>query len=476
MGIFYRPPEGAAGDFIPFYWNGEYHLFYLKDYRDEVRYGPGTPWFHLVTRDFVHFQDWGEALPRGPAGSQDTSVFTGCVIERDGVFHIFYTGHNPDFADTDKPQQAIMRATSPDLRIWTKDPSFQLFAPQGYEKNDWRDPFVFWNAEPGEYWMLLAARHPEGPTRHRGCIALAASPDLSTWEVRTPFWTPDEYYTHECPDLFQIGDWWYLVYSTFSERFVTHYRMSRSLQGPWLAPPTDTFDGRAYYAAKTAGDDHRRFVFGWLPTRTVEKDDGSWQWGGNLVVHEIVQQPDGPLTVRIPHTVVAAFSQSVKLFPKPALGAWTVEGDSFAASAVGRFSALMLGTMPEECLVEARVDLAEGTAAAGLLLRADDNLDAYYQVRLELPNQRIVIDRWPRPGDQPFIVERPLSMSAGQPVVLRVIADGTCLVVYANDQVAACCRMYDHRAGALGLFVTEGEANFGELSVKIRPENAHEAT
>ncbi len=71
MTIFYRPSDGVAADFIPFYWRGDYHLFYLKDYRDETGRGQGTPWFHLVTRDFVHFEDWGEALPRGATGSPD---------------------------------------------------------------------------------------------------------------------------------------------------------------------------------------------------------------------------------------------------------------------------------------------------------------------------------------------------------------------------------------------------------------------
>ena len=71
MSFLYKPPDGVAADFIPFYWKGEYHLFYLKDYRDLQGHGEGTPWFHLVTRDFVHFEDWGEILPRGSAAEQD---------------------------------------------------------------------------------------------------------------------------------------------------------------------------------------------------------------------------------------------------------------------------------------------------------------------------------------------------------------------------------------------------------------------
>ena len=468
MSIFYRPADGVAGDFIPFYWNGDYHLFYLKDYRDEAGHGPGTPWFHIVTRDFVHFEDWGEALPRGNTHSQDLSVFTGCVIEAGGTFHIFYTGHNPGFPAIGKPQEAVMHAVSPDLRTWTKDARFLLPAPEGYEKDDWRDPFVFWNEEANEYWMLLAARNPAGPSRNRGCIALAASADLRNWEVREPFWAPEQYYTHECPDLFRIHGWWYLVYSTFSERNVTHYRMSRSLEGPWLTPANDAFDGRAYYAAKTAGDDKRRFVFGWLPTREGEKDHGAWQWGGNLVVHEIVQQGDGTLTTRVPDSLAAALSRQVPLAPEAQLGPWQVERDTIAASAVGRFSALSLGPMPDECLIETTITLTKGTAACGLLLRADNRLDSYFQVRLEPPNQRLVLDRWPRPGDHPFMLERPLKILPARPVTLRAIADGTCLVLYANDQVALSCRMYDRRAGALGLFVTEGEATFTHISLKVK--------
>ena len=80
--------------------------------------------------------------------------------------------------------------------------------------------------------MLLAAREKSGPSNRRGCIALMTSPDLLEWQVKPPFWSPRLYYTHECPDLFRWGKYWVLVYSTFSERHITHYRLSESLAGP----------------------------------------------------------------------------------------------------------------------------------------------------------------------------------------------------------------------------------------------------
>ena len=98
---------------------------------------------------------------------------------------------------------------------------------------------------------------------------------------------------------------------------------------------------------------------------------------------------------------------------------------------------------------------------------AAPELEAYYHVRLEPCRQRLVFDRWPRPGDQSFMLERPLFAHSGEPVTLRLLFDGTCLVVYANDEVALSTRLYDHRAGQWGLFVTEGEGHFRRVSLKV---------
>lgn len=471
MSFFYRPEVGAAADFIPFYREGDYHVFYLQDYRDREKYGEGTPWFHLVTKDFVNFENLGEAIPRGTADEQDLYVFTGSVFENEGRFYIFYTGHNGYYAPTEKPQQAVLRASSDDMKTWTKDRDFYFKAPaeMGYEKDDWRDPFVFKNPDTGQFNMVLAARKTSGPSRNRGCMALAVSDDLDNWEVRDHIWDPDLYFTHECPDVFKMGDWWYMVYSTFTERFVTHYRMSRSLSGPWLAPANDAFDARAYYAAKTAGFGGERYIFGWLPSRDGNTDSGAWEWGGNLVVHKVEQQGDGSLTVRMLDSVNAEFRKSADIGENESvLGKWDAEGCDYSTDAVGRHSIIRIGKLPDECLIECDVDFAEGTYGCGLLLRADNELDKYYVVRLEPSNNRIVMDRWPRPPDQSVQAERPLALAAGRKVKLRAIVDGSCLVVYADDVVAMCYRMYDFPEGDLCLFATEGKVTFTNLTIKTR--------
>ena len=54
--------------------------------------------------------------------------------------------------------------------------------------------------------------------------------------------------------------------------------MSRTPDGPWIAPDDNQFDNRAYYAAKSASDGSRRFLFGWNPTKEHNVDEGHWQW------------------------------------------------------------------------------------------------------------------------------------------------------------------------------------------------------
>jgi beta-fructofuranosidase len=310
--FFYRPENAWAGDFIPLYAEGKFQLFYLLAWRDDENHGEGTPWYRVSTTDFVNYEEHGEMIPRGSKDDQDLFIFTGSAIKAKDGYHIFYTGHNHHMAEKDKPMQAVMHAVSDDLKHWKKIPEHTFFAPTDrYEKNDWRDPFVFFNEETKEYNMLLAAKYNKGIPRRRGITALCTSKDLVKWEVEDAFYAPSLYITHECPDLFKIGDWWYLVFSEYSDLVATRYRMSRSLKGPWLTPKRDSFDGHAFYAAKTASDGKNRFIFGWNPTRSDEKDDGGWNWGGNLVVHQIIQQPNGELAVRVPDTVRKAFGKTI---------------------------------------------------------------------------------------------------------------------------------------------------------------------
>lgn len=468
MNIFYRPADGFVGDVIPFYWGGLFHAFYLKAPLPPARkLADGTPYAHLVSSDLAHWEEWPLVVEPGAPGEPDcVSCWTGSVIERAGVFHLFYTG----YAGPGQPQ-TVCHATSHDLRAWEKDPRNPILRadPRWYEPIDWRDPFPFWNEEAGEYWMLLAARVKDGPSNRRGCTALATSPDMECWEVHPPFWSPHLYYTHECPDLFHWGDHWVLVFSEFSERTVTHYRIGDSLAGPWLAPANDTFDGRAFYAAKTVSDGKRRFVFGWNPTRNEETDTGKWEWGGRMVFHELKHMENGRIAVSAVPEIEALFSQARPFSFQSHLGQWDAQDTSpatFVAKRTDGFAASTLGEMPNCCRISLTVSCSPGTHSCGILLKAEPDTESYYQLRWEPGRKRVVYDRWPRPGDEPFMLERPVDGVTGESLKLRVLIEDTVVVAYINDSIALSCRAYERPSGQLGLFVEGGEATFSDVAMR----------
>lgn len=469
--VFFRPEIGWVGDVIPVEHDGELWLFYLHELRESPK--PGTSWALARTRDLVTFSDDGVALASGAHSDPDFNAYTGCVVtDEEGVQHLFYTGQNPQRLGADGlPLQLVMHATSHDaMGSWVKHPEDTFGAPAGYETADFRDPHVFRDPGSATWRMLLAARHTDGPLRRRGVIAQLVSADLVHWQAAEPFWDPHRYITHECPEVFRLGEWWYLVYSEFSDAFVTRYRMSHTLDGPWIAPERDTIDGRAFYAAKSADLNGRRIFAGWIATREGDTDEGAWQWAGTMSLLEARQNPDGSLAFALPRELVDSFTDEVDIDLEP-VGLEAADGYTCLVSE---------GSLPRQCYLYAEFEIDPGTTEAGLLLRTSADGDHGYVVRLEPKPGRMVLDRWPRKstgeaqwqisGDVPHFIEleRPADLT-GPTHTLEVVLEDDIAVVMLDRQVCLSTRLYDHTHDRLGIFVGDGTAKLRELTLRQRP-------
>lgn len=486
MNVKWRPKGGLVGDAIPFYWKGEYHIFCLKAPESSnpvLRFK--TSWGHLTSTDLIHWEELPVTLEPGPQGSPDTAgVWTGSVIEREGLFHIFYTGYNSK--DPVYPQ-TICHATSKDLIKWKKDYDNPVLKsdPERYETKDWRDPYVFWNEDSKEYWMLLTARTKSGPFLRRGCIVLVTSDDLTRWKIDSNFWCPNLCFCIECPDLFRWDNKWYLIWSKFSNPVGTYYRIADSIKGPWCTPPAHRLDGKYFYAAKTAGDGSRRFAFAWIPVRLGEWDSGYWEWGGDLVIpHELIKQDDGTLAFRCPSEIINSYTRTLSVDIKAHLGKWNKQGQTIKGE---RMDGLGYATIPVETddfLLEISVSFEAGTPSAGILLRADYDFSQGYMVRLDPVFQRVVIDHWPLPVDVPWLaltppglsastdpsplVEQPLKIIVGKPIECKIFISNSTIQVFVDECVALSYRIYKTTGSPLGLFVEEGRVQFDNVSLKTR--------
>lgn len=473
MGIFYMPKDGVCGDFIPYYNKKRdcYELYYLHDFRGCQGEGEGTIWRRIVTQDMVDFIEEGEILSRGHKEDQDLFCYTGCVADQDGLYHIYYTGHNHHFPEEGKAQEAVMHATSVDGIYWEKHPEDTFYAPTDHvdiERDDWRDPFVFYQEEARQWWMLLCMRKKEGPSRRRGVTGLLTSQDLIHWEYKEKFWDPHMCWCPECPDLFRWGEYWYFVYSTFSETegMRTYYRISKSLEGPWMNPGNNSFDGRAFYAGKTASDGRNRYIFGWNPTKTEDRDEGIWQWGGNLVIHKLHQELDGSLTVSMPEKIQDAYGEKETLRSTLIHGKLEKMEDGFRLEELSGVGSVSLEKIPDECLVEFDFLFADRTDSAGIMLKVKEEGAAGYYFRMEPEKGRFLFDREPCYPHEKVEIERFAAINTKVWHSMKILLDGTCVLAYLDDKYALSARMYDFQGDKMQLFVNDGQVRIRNLSLR----------
>jgi len=344
---YYTPSVGRVGDPMPFYdqRTGDFKVLYLQEYTNNMTFRFHPIW-GVSTKDGANYTSLGEIIPYAANDyQQDAAIGTGCAYEKDGTYYVYYTGHNGNC----KNREVVMRATSTDFKTWTKDELWTLNGPDfGYSGNDFRDPQIFM-ADDNLYHMLIAT-YPVGGGDP--VFAEFKSTDLKSWEhvgrIRM-IWDR----MLECPDVFKMGDWWYLVYSesfraSWSRK--VKYMMARSYDelkdcfnnGPkWPADGHEgVLDSRAFYAGKTASNGTDRYIWGWCPFRSgadlheknvsVGAGDGNEpNWSGALVCHKLIQHSDGTLTLGAVPAMAAKYTQQqdVKVMASNGYNGGTLSGD-----------------------------------------------------------------------------------------------------------------------------------------------------
>lgn len=470
MDLFYRPELAAVGDMIPFYDNGVFKPFYLRNYRNNMDAQHHDSWVMLSTTDHLHFEE------------HDTQIdaATGSVVFHDGMYHMFAT-----LFKSRPMKNVIIHAVSPDLDRWTMLDDTLMSDNVIYEEAHFRDPFVFWNEEEHCWWMLIAAR-TKGPTLRRSCVGLCKSDNLTSWRHCPPLYSPeDANCCFECPDYFRWGDWYYLVFSSFSDRYQTLYRMSRNPYGPWIAPELDTFDTRAFYAAKSASDGKQRFVYGWNPTREINEhyfnprkeygaDNHTWDWGGNLIVHELTQAEDGTLHVKPVSAVDQALTTDLPIDFKPIEGNWEQQQESLRVDARHTYACALLGKLPKQCRIEAHFSFPSKPLQIGIALGVDDTFSRGNYILLEPRRSRLQYKTSLRTNPEtgcifPWEVEseRPITLEPDTQHRLTIFRQDSVLVIYVDDAVALSTRMYQDFDGQIGLFAEGCAASFSSISVRI---------
>lgn len=296
------------GDVMPFYDGELMNIYHLKQTR-----GSNSLYYHpisrLVTSDFVNFTDMGVAINfEESASAQDAALGTGSFIKDiGGTYHCFYTGHNGAKNTGLKFTEGIRHATSKDnQKTWVKDEAFTLYGSE----NDFRDPYVYYDAETKKYNMLVTTRVDNwGVIKRYSASSLSATAE--GWQDMGVFFKNDAGdFNMECPSYIEYNGYWYLMFSEQGDNRVTHYRYRESRDGDWKKFETDNIDATGFYAGRLEKMKGKLYAFAWCAKLTGGAT-GAFDWAGNLVTHEITQLSNGRLVASMPENVKNTFSKPV---------------------------------------------------------------------------------------------------------------------------------------------------------------------
>jgi len=281
------------------YFEGEHHIFY--------QWTPVGPvhgmkyWYHVSTKDFVHFTDHGVALNPGQDYDSHGVYSGGALVENDQAL-LFFTGNKRD-------QNWIRESTQ---CIATLSADGQVEKQGVVIENDrytehFRDPKV-WKKDD-QYFMVVGAQMPT----ERGSMVLYQSSDLKTWQHKGPIKTryQDFGYMWECPDFFEINDKSIMLFSPqgvsshnpydfkniYSVAYIVGDRLnldSMELEGHQdIIQPDYGFD---FYAPQTYVDEvGRRILIAWIGLPDIDAPSIKNQWAGMLSLPRELRLEEGYL-------------------------------------------------------------------------------------------------------------------------------------------------------------------------------------
>ena len=142
-----------VGDPMPYYEDGVFYFYYLKEAGDSYNHSI----YLTTTTDFLTYTEYDEPiLEASRSGGQDGWIGTGSVVKVEDKYYFFYTGHAG--SDSYEYKEKVMVAEGDSPLSFTKIDGWELTPPKDLgQKNDFRDPQAYYNAETGKIELTITA-------------------------------------------------------------------------------------------------------------------------------------------------------------------------------------------------------------------------------------------------------------------------------------------------------------------------------
>ncbi len=473
MQYYQPPPPNFVGDCMPFFHDSTFYLYYLLDENHHHGGGGvgGHQWALFTMRDLRDWTHHGLVIPMDRPG--EGSICTGSVFFHEGVFHAFYATRM-----TDRTEHLSLATSRDGVHFEKTTPN--PFASPGPDLSptDYRDPNVFFSREDGLFHMIVSTRLKNAPLGERsGFLEQLVSSDLRNWRVVAPFLEPGLVGVPECADCFEWNGWHYVIFSCCG---TTRYRMSRSLRGPWLRPPVDTFNSPMARVMKTAAFTGNRRIGAWfLPSlaRPEESNDG-FLYAGCAVFQEMFQEPDGTLSSRFVPEMIPACGQPLSLKWRTAVGNVEAGADSARLQSIEGMAAIEMADLPRNVRLTLQVSAAPagaGQAAPaaefGFCVRAGEHYHTGMELRFVPTRRTAELCRagWgvipPDPFHSILAVDELTQFAAGRPLEIDLILHDDIVDVCIAQRRCLVNRCPILPGNRVFLFVRNGQAVFSDVRV-----------
>ncbi len=427
--------QGYVGDTMPYYEDGTYYIYYLKDGADSYNHSV----YLTTTQDFVHYTEKQDPVLESDHGTaQDAMIGTGSVVKVGQKYYFFYTGHN-DKRDT---HETIMVAEGSSPTEFTKKAGWEIQPDTSLgQRNDFRDPQAYYDAKADLITLTVTASQ-SGTAR---VLKYTLNGDLSEPTYGGIIYTNDvatvgNVYNLECSDTFQIGDKWYLTFS--AQDGTLWYTAADTQYDPYSATPKP-LDGHLFYAAKHASDGTNTYMIGW--SRRSESPSSTTDvkaWAGNLQVQKVVSDGNGGIRL----APVDAYTQNTKERNLVSGSSVEVQDGEFVES----FRCF------ERYMVTGKFTCGKGEF--GFAFDYNGRAEKYKYVTVSREAISLSFNR----GETP-ITSVSATLTEGQTYSFTFIQEGSVGVLYVEGQTALTVRIYGVSGKNVMLYAKGGSAQFSEL-------------
>jgi len=447
---FFRPAmdggdQPYVGDTMPFYEDGVYYIYYLKDRGDSRNHSI----YLTTTTDFVNYTEVDDVILESTPGAQDDWIGTGSVVNVEGTYYMFYTGH------TDGPmeyKEKVMVAVGDSPFAFTKMPDWELIPPDELgQKRDFRDPQAYYDPETGNITLTVTAAQ-DGVAR---ILKFTLSADLQTTVYDGIIFTDPtgEFWNLECSDTFRIGDTWYITYSGQDDTL--WFASSDTPYGPY--GEARRVDGKLFYAAKHMEDGENFYMVGWARrSEAMFSTAGVTDWAGNLAVQKITQGENGELVLAPVDAIADGFTARRALaFEEPHVFVEAEDGYAYTDAFTCYESFLLSG--------EFRYD-KEGTFGLSFDFNEDPELNKFITIN---PAEN-KLQLWFNEGTT-LITETAVDLQPGETYSFTYIQEGSVGIFYIDGMASLTVRLYGVSGKPIQLFAENNSVLFTSLRQYTRP-------